>query len=245
MSISYKGAWWVDTPSAITALSNAGFNLFLIPYLSATQVANCLISVPAGNYSVVLLIGTPDEKKAQITSLKGSSVFGYVLWDEPNVGGTLLDIPTQIAYYQAAKAIDSLKMIFASYHLEPAGPSNPNYIVPVAGHAWDYAMLNFYPAVWGRTDAQAGTALTDALTHAHGIFDVGSQLIGIEQAAGLSCPTGGVTRPIPGLLQAQHNIWASSSLINTNAYVYYGWGTNPEDWNLQTPAVLAEAAAVS
>ena len=241
-----KGAWWVDSPAAVATLEEAGFRLHIIPYINDRQVDVTLAAMSLSSYAIVLLQGDPAEKERQVTRLAGRNFFGYITHDEPNVSGTLLTTSVQREYYQAVKRIDPWKQVIASYHLEPDGLSYPEFVVTSPYRAWDYAALNYYPATWGRSDKRATANLRRAVVTAGRVFPTHALILSIQQAAGCTWANDqGRLRPIPGLLQAQQDIWAASGVQTVPAIIYYGWGTNPEDSNLQDLAVLAEAASVT
>lgn len=244
-----KGAWWVDSPVAVATLAAAGFSLYIIPDITDAQLDATLDAVPPGHYPIVLLRGDAARKEATVRRLKGRNFFGYITHDEPNVGGTLLGVWTQQEYYETVKRIDPWKQVLASYHVEPWGMSSPNFVARTPRYAWDYVLLNYYPATWGVSDEQAAANLRSATAAARAFFPSSALILPIQQAAGRTSvvnmiPGQTYLRPIPGLLQAQADIWRASGLQTVDAFTWYGWGTNPENWNLHDPAVLAEAAAV-
>ena len=244
--IDYKGAWYVLTPERVTALANAGFYFFLPIYQNDAQIDAVLAAVPAGCPVCVLTSGDDAEKARQITRLKNhNTVTGFLIDDETNLAG--MSTAVQAARYAWCKSVAPFKAVFGSYHVEPTGLANPNNdsVVTAAGTAWDYLFVNFYPVTWGRTDTEAAEALTAACAATRQVFPVRCPIIPIEQAAGVVTETAGLCRPIGGLLQAQHDIWAAAGLVPLSAIVYYGDATNPETDNLTSNAeLLAESVSV-
>lgn len=251
--LAHAGAWYVDSAERVRTRAALGMDFFIVPtVIGDAAFDETYAQIQAlGLYTIALLPGIVDPwaSARACRRLAGRGVYGWILSDEPNVGGTPMALDTQLEWAAEARAIDRSVKIVASYHIEPTGPSSPERVVQAPGLI-EIGLLNYYPGHWGVTDEQAGANLRAACAAARSFFSPDFPLIPVQQVAGSTVDRrpDEWARPIPGLLAPQHDIWAASGLMKvTNAACWYGaCGTcAEEDWNALTlPAVSDELAAV-
>src|SRR5213075_52768 len=144
------------------------------------------------------------------------------------------------------------KSVFEVFYANGCGLMHKELIDATPGLSWDFVMVYTYHYWWNVSDANAITFTQFAANDVATYFNAagGTFIVPLQQAAGVStnpnisgagCGEGPLLRVPPNAMD-QYNVWRNAGCLNTSrALFYYGWGTAPEDVNLQTPAILDAA----
>lgn len=256
--MSYVSAWYCDTPESIISMRVTGANGFIVPANSESQVDAVLAVMNSDEIAVLDLsqygarYWAPDAVLAATAYVERYAdepkVAGFLLFDEPNNGGQSDSVAQHIQkdWYAACKTYAPDKLVYVNYAVGPVIP-DVGCIVTTPGQAWDQVMVDYYCDTYDVTLEQAAANLSAACTAVRALFPLDTSIHFIQQAAGCSVDPGVAPRlrPINGNLKAQYDIvYAAGLTAVSRSLVYYGWGTNPEDHNLNSDATLRNEVTV-
>jgi hypothetical protein len=157
-AVNYEGAFYVDSPTAVTTLQNKGFNVFMIPGgLSHSNIQSTLAAITAPGAGAIVVLNGFDDAGATafmdwVQSIpEYSKVLAIETFSEPNA--VFVPLSRQRAWYSALKSRDPSKPVFEVFYANGCGLMHKELIDPTPGLSWDFVMVYTYPYWWNVTDA--------------------------------------------------------------------------------------------